>query len=98
LLQFNLHREEHNFQHFIKTIQISLASNAKNIFAGDFKKMISIHAIVPILYGPFLAMLLQSYPLLLAQNSITLSDTDQNVFNLNISQLDREVFEMPEVV
>ena len=58
LLQYQLHRKEANFFYFIKTIQISLASSVKQITTNEFKRLISIHSIIPVLYGPFLAMLL----------------------------------------
>lgn len=66
--------------------------------SSDFKKLISIHTIVPVLYGPFLVMLLQSYPLMLNQQAISIQENDQNIFNLNISELDRESFDSTEVV
>ena len=43
-------------------------------------------------------MLLQSYPLMLDQKAINFLDNDQNVFNLNISELDRDSFDLPEVI
>jgi hypothetical protein len=58
LLQYQLHRKEANFFYLIKTIQISLASSVKQITTNEFKRLISIHSIIPVLYGPFLAMLL----------------------------------------
>jgi hypothetical protein len=59
------HRGIDNIPQFIKTIQISLTSNAREITMIEFKRLISLHTVIPILHEPFLGILLSAYPTML---------------------------------
>lgn len=65
ILAHGLYRdEEGGIKHLIKTIQVSLAHNAKTIATLEFKRLISLHTIIPVLHEPFLSVLLSAYPLM----------------------------------
>lgn len=71
----------------IKTIQINLTSQTREITAIEFKRLISLHTIIPVLHEPFLGILLSAYPAMLSQGAVTLNDNDLNIFNLNIAEI-----------
>jgi len=87
ILSKGLYRDEDIIPHLIKTIQISLTSNVREITAIEFKRLISLHTILPILHEPFLGILLSAYPAMLNQGAVTLHDNDLNIFSMNISEI-----------
>lgn len=61
VLVFQLHKENLVFKHFIQTLQICLTQKANGISVVDFKKLISIHNVMPIYHVPFLTTLMNAY-------------------------------------
>jgi hypothetical protein len=99
ILANGLFREEQDIiPHLIKTIQVNLSSQAKEITAIEFKRLISLHTIIPVLHEPFLGLLLSAYPAMLSQGTVTLNDNDLNIFNLNISEINLPAIEDPNVI
>jgi len=99
ILAHGLYREEEGgIKHLIKTIQVSLTHNAKTIAILEFKRLISLHTIVPILHEPFLAVLLSAFPLMVQQQAVSLFDNDLNIFNLNISEINLPEIKDPSVI
>jgi len=98
ILSKGLYRDEDIIPHLIKTIQINLTSNAKEITAIEFKRLISLHTILPILHEPFLGILLSAYPALLNQGAVNMSDNDLNIFSMNISQINLPMIEDQQVI
>jgi hypothetical protein len=96
IMTLNLYNNDPVFKHLIHSIQMILAQQATQITGAEFKKLISLHSIIPVHSEAFLLVLLKASQAL-AQSGEFQSD-EQEVFNLNLGQINLSEISDPVII